>query len=149
MPNHITNCLEITHKDPKKIKWLKTCWDAERNGLDFNKIIPQPKNIFTGSLGDKERKLCEKEGRDNWYDWNIANWDTKWNSYDGKLYDFEDKFVCMFLTAWSPPEAIFNKLVEKGFSVKGLWKDEGDSEVHQIGEPDHDWYTNVDFDYGG
>lgn len=155
MPNHITNCLEISHKDPKKIKWLKSCWNKKENHLDFGKIIPTPKNYYDGSIGfSKDGSVPTKEevaakGQIDWYTWNIDNWGTKWNSYQGTLYDSKDKFVCQFLTAWGPPEPIFDKLTDMGFEVKGLWKDEGDSEVHPIGEDAGNWYTDVSFEYCG
>lgn len=65
---------------------------------DFNKIIPQPENIFNGDLGQKEIDMCKKEGRPNWSDWNREFWGTKWNSYSCnkvKWNTFE------FDTAWS------------------------------------------------
>jgi light-independent protochlorophyllide reductase subunit B len=38
---------------------------------------------------------------------------------------------------------------EMGFEVKGLWKDEGDTEIHAIGGDAGYWYANVEFDYEG
>jgi hypothetical protein len=65
---------------------------------DFKKIVVPPDNLFEGNLGSKEKEMCEREGRPNWYDWNIANWGTKWNAYScSKISDGE---YC-FDTAWS------------------------------------------------
>ncbi len=48
-------------------------------------------------------------GHANWYDWNIANWGTKWNAdntmINGKEIDFE--------TAWDPPLAFVEALSKK------------------------------------
>jgi hypothetical protein len=64
---------------------------------DFNKVIPQPENIFRGNLGEEDKKMCEEQGIPNWYDWNYDNWGTKWNcsecSRDGNVFIFQ--------TAWS------------------------------------------------
>ena len=38
--------------------------------VTFNKIISQPKDLFLGNLGDKEREI---HGENNWYDWNCKN----------------------------------------------------------------------------
>ena len=47
-----------------------------------------------------------------WYDWNIANWDTKWDITGGVEVDEQDseQIEINFNTAWSPPEAICRKL---------------------------------------
>ena len=153
MPNHITNSVTISHEDPKKIEWLKGCFIKSEEGdgqtLDFDKIIPQPKNIFQGNLGDKERAECEKDGRPNWYDWNIENWGTKWGAYDGQIVAEKKKLIaCTFLTAWAPPEPIFEKLEEMGFSVNGYWYDDGEMKPHLIGEGG-EWYPRCEVEYGG
>ncbi len=50
------------------------------------------------------RRWRVKYGFDNWYDWRIANWDTKWNSYDVDVeLDEMDRLYVSFLTAWSLP----------------------------------------------
>lgn len=63
---------------------------------DFNKVIPQPSNIFNGNLGRDEEEMCKKEGRPTWYDWNRENWGTKWNSLE--CASENDGFT--FITAW-------------------------------------------------
>ena len=57
-----------------------------------------------------------------WYDWNIANWDTKWditNSVD--IEAEEDMLELNFNTAWSPPESICHKLREMFPDVSIQW----------------------------
>lgn len=75
--------------------------------FDFNKIIPQPDNLFLGSLGKEEE---EKFPELNWYRWSLLNWDTKWNSCDSKTELFEPAgafgVTFIFETAWSMPEKI-------------------------------------------
>ena len=68
-------------------------------GFSFNKIVPQPDNILLDSL-----KV---------YDWNIENWDTKWDASSVSVYlDEGDYMEFSFLTAWSPPINVINKLKE-------------------------------------
>lgn len=80
--------------------------------IDFNKVIPMPEHIFRGNLGMAER---EKYGKDNWYDWSIAHWGTKWNSYgyDGAYtpQDFDEHIE--FQTAWSRPVQAIAALAKK------------------------------------
>ena len=77
---------------------------------DFEKVIAPPENIFNGDLGEEERQMCIKEGRPNWYDWNVANWGTKWNSYS---HEKESYNVFTFETAWSSVVAIVLEMSKK------------------------------------
>lgn len=90
---------------------------------DFYKVIPQPDNIFNGSLGEKEKEMCRKEGRPNWYDWNIDNWGTKWDGYNFKK---EDDNTFTFETAWSSVPRIIEKMSRQFPNVTFVyeWADE-------------------------
>ena len=50
-----------------------------------------------------------------WYDWNITNWGTKWDASDIHLEKSGDHLSVSisFQTAWSPPEPIFQAIVEQ------------------------------------
>jgi len=74
---------------------------------DFNKIIPQPKNIFKGNLGKDEKEMCIKEGRPTWYDWNLDNWGTKWGGYN---YEKLENNEFLFQTAWNSVPKLINKI---------------------------------------
>ena len=60
-------------------------------------------------LGRHYTDCKEKYGFDNWYDWRVANWGTKWNAsdtnYDGETIHFD--------TAWSVPHPIIAKIAEE------------------------------------
>lgn len=95
MPNHITNIIAVSGDERRIQAMLKEIQIDEYGvgSVDFNKIISMPDNADS-------------------YNWCIANWGTKWNSYgytadtgfkDGKL---------TFLTAWSAPHSILQKLLE-------------------------------------
>lgn len=126
MPNHVTNRIKITG-DPDTVKHIlnKIKSDEFRVGtVDFEKIIPMPENIFRGNLGLRERKLY---GKNNWYDWSVANWGTKWNAYG--FYpniNYSKEKEIRFLTAWSAPHPVIEKLAEMFPSVKfeHKWADE-------------------------
>lgn len=83
---------------------------GENGEMDFNSFIPQPDNLFKGDLGQKEEDYCKEQGIPNWYDWNVANWNTKWNACHIQFdWDGED-VVYRFDTAWSPPERVFSEI---------------------------------------
>lgn len=109
MPNHITNIVAVSGDESRMQSMLKEIQTDEYGvgSVDFNKIIPMPDDV------------------DSHY-WHIANWGTKWNSYgytadtgfkDGKL---------TFLTAWSAPHPILEKMSEMypDIKFKHEWADE-------------------------
>lgn len=76
---------------------------------DFNKIKPQPDNIFSGNLSQQDKEDCKKNGIPNWYDWNCENWGTKWNSYDLEKLSWNSY---KFETAWSGVPGLILKISE-------------------------------------
>jgi hypothetical protein len=58
----------------------------------------------------EQKELKGKYGADNWYDWHIHNWSTKWDCYDHAGYD--DEGFVIFETAWSTPINAMVKLSE-------------------------------------
>lgn len=81
--------------------------DLLRQLEDAKKPIEIPELIPCANGTEKDRKaLVEMYGTDNWYDWNIANWGTKWDcssSEQGYQTDEESYFAVNFDSAWSPP----------------------------------------------
>lgn len=112
MPNWSFNTAEINGSKKDIEKFLAKA-KGENGELDFNSFVPQPDNIFLGNLGEKERRKCEEEGMPNWYDWNIDNWDTKWNACDVSLEEDGDNIRISFNTAWSPPYKVFVAMVKQ------------------------------------
>jgi len=132
MPNHVTNQLVIYSDEEGEVQRIleeiKTVTDEEYRPLDFEKIIPHPDNLFTGNLGLNEREQCAREGRPNWYDWQIENWGTKWNAYDISVEDDGyGQVTITFDTAWTAPLPIIDALREKypNAHFYGSWLEEG------------------------
>jgi len=91
----------------------------------FQDLMPCPEelHITAGYSGDKEKQteleaLYEankaKHGYAHWYDWQIANWGTKW---DARVEDYQDDnpkdVMVYFDTAWSPPTEFFKFFADK------------------------------------
>jgi len=102
MANFIRNRIEIVGTKEEVKEVFEKYNTIDDDGLiqfpDFNKVIPQPENIFQGNLGEKEYEMCKREGRPTWKDWNIENWGTKWNCFE---CDKESDNAFTFETAWS------------------------------------------------
>lgn len=136
MPNNITNIITFTGKQEDVGKLLKILevFDKEENKtypIGFENIILVPAYIFQGSLGKEER---EKYGIFNWYDWNIANWGTKWNAYSQSIKDN----TIIFDTAWSSPTPVFDGLVK-------LIKDDGLDVEFEVVFADEDCGNNTGY----
>jgi hypothetical protein len=85
--------------------------------------IVKPTDMETYQLQEdpKHNKSIIDFKGNNWYDWNVRNWGTKWDvavSDDSKynetelVTDSEDTLVYRFDTAWSPPIPAIEKLSE-------------------------------------
>jgi hypothetical protein len=128
MPNWVSNTLNISG-DENKIAIIKKeiANEETKEVIDFNKIVPMPPHSETffadGGVGIEER---EKYGKNNWYDWSVENWGTKWNCCETVLSDEEeDKLSYYFDTAWDPCVPIAQAIAKKyGVNVELIYADE-------------------------
>jgi hypothetical protein len=110
MPNWSNNILNASDEVLKQIV-------NEEGEIDFNTIIPMPKEL-EGTVSpnrnetDAAKKLIEKYGSNNWYDWSCDNWGTKWNGVSDEPYTYGEG-VIHFRTAWSYPEGFIEALSKK------------------------------------
>lgn len=108
MPNHITNKLKLigNKEEVKKVLDFIKDDESEYGIIDFNKITPMPKWVFSENLGQKER---EKYGEENcWLDWCRNNWGTKWNAYSQEFNELTNTIT--FDTAWNGVPELMSKL---------------------------------------
>ena len=103
MPNWCTNHVYID-ADYDSLVEIENFVESEEREFDFERIIPMPENIYRGNFGLEEEKLY---GKNNWYDWSIEHWGTKWNAIEVLHIGFGDYW---FDTAWSPCENVIAKL---------------------------------------
>jgi len=103
----------------------------------FEGTIPMPLEldgtVSGSSIPDWQKKssadLKKKYGADNWYDFNISNYGTKWDAYDiGDLVHNDDGSITYrFDTAWSPPSGWLCRTAEMfpSLTLEDAWKYEG------------------------
>lgn len=117
MPNWCNNNISISGPtDTIKQLWEDANQEGEAGGL-LNAMVPQPANMFHGSIGTKERQECAEQGIPNWYDWNVENWGTKWDvSTEGlEFTDNGDGTATIegwFESAWAPPIEAYNRFLD-------------------------------------
>lgn len=81
------------------------------------------------SLGEQCYNNIRDYGYPSWYDWSIANWGTKWNSYGyDDVYtakEFDGEHI-EFQTAWAAPDPIIVALAAKypDLFFEHKWADE-------------------------
>lgn len=84
------------------------------------------------ALGEAYAKNVDLTGHKNWYEFNCANWGTKWGACDSQvLTDQPDKLELRFCTAWCEPEPIFVRLHElfPTLHMKYVAEHEGDDSI--------------------
>jgi hypothetical protein len=125
MPNWCDNSMRVSHSDKSKVDALEAVLQSDDKGV-FQHLLPMP----------------ESE-QDNWYDWNINNWGTKWEC---SIIDWErcddNSIWISFESAWSPPIALYEHIYheldwqveglyhEGGCAFCGIWKD-GDDDFYE------------------
>ena len=137
MPNWCRNRVDVYSENKTD---LQKVLDIFSNNTVFAQIIPEPdwsKIPFKGEL-PKVREMKAPNGETfgtvtefsdgtqdtRWYDWRVANWDTKWdiNAKDVEWSDEESDYISFeFDTAWAPPEGVVRKLRDKYPDVSISW----------------------------
>jgi hypothetical protein len=141
MPNWCNNNIEITGPKHKLDKLLV----GAKAGQLLNTLYPMPKELEDTENSNDTEKMSKQpvvDGHNNWYDWRVAKWSTKW---DVDLYDDMIKvegdgdnarLSIGFDSAWSPPIGACEEYLEHnkdcsirliyyepGCDFMGIWED--------------------------
>jgi hypothetical protein len=115
-------------------------------------FLPTPKELVetvAGFMGEdkrlaheaQQRTNIEKYGFKDWYDWNVANWGTKW---DVTLENVErqdaNTVTAAFESAWSPPTGAYERLMELGFEIEAFYYEPGMCFVGKWDNGEDDYY---------
>lgn len=135
MPNWCNNFIRISHQDKTLIDAIEATTGTE-NGV-LATVLPCPEELNDPDLttwsGDREEELeakkkamKEKYGYESWYDWNIAHWGTKWDLCEPQITRVDDNTVEISCdTAWSPPIAAYEAMLEKGYEIEAYYYEPG------------------------
>lgn len=102
-------------------------------------------------LGEQCYNNIQNYGHSTWYDWSMANWGTKWNSYGYQEPPYTEKefdgATVEFQTAWSAPTPVLIALAEKypdlDFEIKWADEDFGYNVGHKEYENGEETFSNI------
>jgi hypothetical protein len=132
MPNWCDNSIEIRHADPAMLDRVMKAKDGF-----LMEFFPTPQPLIDTARGyfgpDKEKeqqeqmeKNIKEYGYSDWYNWNVANWGTKWDVNFDTINRVDDHCVSgTFQSAWAPPLQAYDKLMELGFSIDATYDEPG------------------------
>lgn len=98
-------------RDGDDSKFVPEPLDMEKRFVDFGTVVPMPDNMETGGCPGGAVGGIHADGTVCWYQWNSANWGTKWSAYDQS--GSTDDGRVQFDTAWSHPFPVLEALSKK------------------------------------
>jgi hypothetical protein len=108
MPNWCSNTLTLSHEDPAQIRRAA---DAFQRGELLQELVPNPSSEWN-------------------YEWSCEHWGTKWD-VGGKDYSEPDisddgrSMTVNFDSAWAPPTAAYDVMLDQGFDVEAMYYEPG------------------------
>ena len=113
MPNWCNNWTHFRHSDKAQLERLQKAASEDRL---FSEFVPNPAG----------------PNADDWYEHNISNWGTKWDTSAASEhpieYDSDTGLYTLsisFDTAWSPPLRFYDNLLEQGWDVDAYYFEPG------------------------
>lgn len=133
MPNWVYNRVEISGSQEDIAKFKEQAgrshpdsWDTENNKPEYkdddpisfwNFIAPPAEAVESGEyFGTHGWAGGERQGDtpNNWYNFQSDKWGTKWDACEAQLEDESSTHLTYrFDTAWSPPEPVFEAMVNQ------------------------------------
>ena len=146
MPNWCNNTLTLSGPKDK----VKTIFDKAKESNELlQQLHPMPKELegTTSPAPTDGEPQPLVDGHDNWYDWRVENWGTKWDvDMDGlELVENNDSATIQgwFDSAWAPPTgaygyflannedcSIHSYFYEGGMDFAGEWDDGSDTTIN-------------------
>lgn len=118
----IPNELKGTHGGPRPMREPEIRQHAAQYNWSEESLQAALENQMTDELEAKLDELKARHGADNWYDWCINNWGTKWDACHAAIErvpyvlagpQSKDRVEISFDTAWAAPERVIHALVRK------------------------------------
>ena len=134
MPNHTDNRVILSHADSQQIDMIYNIMNTEDTPL-CQTLIPMDEKLLEIS------GISDEYNPQGWYEWRLDNWGTKWDIYETHCTRIDANTLQLnFLTAWSPPIPVFDKLTDMGYEINARYLDEGWMYIGEYVDGD-DWST--------
>jgi len=159
MPNWCDNQITITGPNSviDKIEEIVNADDTHKNTGLLNFFKPMPKELegttSPSSSADKPQPMVE--GFDNWYDWRVENWSTKWEVCEfygvdrQHLNDSLDESTISFAfsSAWAPPIGAYEQFLadNENCSLKAYYYEGGCDFMGEWDNGSDDCYAPSDY----
>jgi hypothetical protein len=132
---------------------------AEGRLLDEFIPVPEDLKITAGTVSDpdeqarltaQEKYNRETHGYANWYDYCVNEWGTKWDVGDGQGINTytDNELIVYFDSAWSPPIAAYEKLLDLDFTVYATYYEPGTAYAGIFEDGVDDYYDLSEMDSG-
>ena len=158
MPNWCNNSITLRHKDSAMVQRAQEALDR---GQLLQEFFPCPQDLIdtvAGFPGEDERAAHEAQekrnlelyGHKNWYDWNVANWGTKWDvGGDGQTDRIDPNTLqASFDSAWAPPCPAYEKLAALGFEIEAYYNEPGMAFCGKVTADGDDFFDDY-YEYSG
>ena len=89
-------------------QWKKYEEDKAAGKLQHDLGYPHGVGVTQEEYDD----MMDKYGVDNWYDWSVQYWGSKWDASSDETWEDAEDYIS-FSTAWSPPDAFIEALSKK------------------------------------
>ncbi len=160
MPNWCDNQVSITGPNSviDKIEKILKADDTHENTGLLNFFKPMPKVLegttSPSSSADKPQPMVE--GFDNWYDWRVENWSTKWEvcefygvdrQYHSEQNEGESTITFGFDSAWAPPIGAYENFLRdnEDCSLKAWYYEGGCDFMGEWDNGSDDCYAPSDY----
>jgi hypothetical protein len=119
---------------------------ALSEGTFLQEFIPCPAEL-TEAVANFETNevMVAKHGYSSWYDFNVANWGTKWDVSSDNVEILDANTVTAgFDSAWAPPIRAYEQLMALGFEIEAFYYEPGMAFVGKWTDGEDECY-----EYGG
>jgi hypothetical protein len=123
MPNWCANHISVRGRNPESVEKLADAFDR---GEFCQAVIPVP-----------------EDQKDNWYDFCVNNWGTKWDISIAEECDRSEdgmSFSGSFDSAWAPPTGVVERLTTQGYDVTLYYHEGGMCYVGKYEDGVDDYY---------
>ena len=159
MPNWCNNQITITGPNSviDKIEEIVKTEDTHENTGLLNFFKPMPKELegTTSPSSSAKKPQPMVEGFDNWYDWRVENWGTKWELCEfygvdrQHLNDSLDESTISFAfsSAWAPPINAYEQFLadNENCSLKAYYYEGGCDFMGEWDNGSDDCYAPSDY----